>query len=255
VSGAGPAAAALRGRRVLVTRRWPELVAGLAAQGVIACEVPLIEVRPPSDPRPLDEALRGLARYDWLVFTSANAVEAVATRMATLGVALPTGASLASVGPATTIAVPAAWPDARVEVEPAADFHGAGLVAAFEVAAVPGRRVLLPVSDRAAETVSRGLTERGAVVDRVVAYRTVSADGGQALDQILRAGVDVAVFASPSAVEAFAAFVGEEGRAVPAAVIGPTTAEAARAAGLDVLAVAQPSTVEGLLAALARAWR
>ena len=98
---------------------------------------------------------------------------------------------------------------------------------------------------------SRGLAERGAVVDRVVAYRTVSADGGQALDQILRSGADVAVFASPSAVEAFAAFAGEDGRAVPAAVIGPTTAEAARAAGLTVLAVAEPSTVEGLLAALA----
>ena len=118
-----------------------------------------------------------------------------------------------------------------------------------------GRRVLLPVSDRAAETVSRGLTALGALVDRVVAYRTVSADGGQALAQMLRDGVDAAVFASPSAVEAFAAFAGEEGRAVPAAVIGPTTAQAARTAGLTVLAVAQPSTAEGMLAALAAAWR
>ena len=96
---------------------------------------------------------------------------------------------------------------------------------------------------------------RGALVDRVVAYRTVSADGGQALGQVLRDGVDAAVFASPSAVEAFAAFAGADGRTVPAAVIGPTTAEAARAAGLSVLAVAQPSTVEGLLAALATALR
>jgi uroporphyrinogen III methyltransferase/synthase len=67
--------------------------------------------------------------------------------------------------------------------------------------------------------------------------------------------VDVAVFASPSAVEAFAAFAGEDGRGVPAAVIGPTTAEAARSAGLTVLAIAQPATVEGLLTALAQAWR
>lgn len=254
MSGTGPAAGALRGRRVLVTRRWPELMAGLVSQGAVAFEAPLIELRPPTDPRPLDQALRGLAGYDWLVFTSAHAVEAVSMRMAALGVALPSGVKLASVGPATTQAMQTVWSDARVSVEPLGDFRGAGLVAAFEPASVQGRRVLLPVSDRAAETVSRGLAERGAVVDRVVAYRTVSADGGQALDQILRAGADVAVFASPSAVEAFAAFAGEDGRAVPAAVIGPTTAEAARAAGLTVLAVAEPSTVEGLLAALARAW-
>ena len=245
----------LAGRRVLVTRRWPELMAGLASLGAAASEIPLIELRPPSDRGPLDEALHGLARYEWLVFTSANAVEAVSTRMAALGVGLPAGLSLASVGPATTLAVHAAWPGARVSVEPAGDFRAAGLVAAFDPAAVHGRRVLLPVSDRAAETVSRGLAERGAVVDRVVAYRTVSADGGQALAETLRGGVDVAVFASPAAVEAFAAFAGEEGRSVPAAVIGPTTAEAARSAGLTVLAIAQPATVEGLLTALAQAWR
>jgi uroporphyrinogen-III synthase len=245
----------LSGRRVLVTRHWPELMTGLASRGAIASEVPLIELRPPSDPRPLDAALADLGRYDWMVFTSANAVEAVSTRMAALAVALPAGVSLASVGPATTEAVRAAWPGARVSVEPVADFRATALVAAFDRALVLGRRVLLPVSDRAAETVSRGLTARGALVDRVVAYRTVSADGGQTLAQILRDGVDAAVFASPSAVEAFAAFAGADGRTVPAAVIGPTTAEAARAAGLTVLAVAQPSTVEGLLAALATALR
>jgi uroporphyrinogen-III synthase len=190
-----------------------------------------------------------------MVFTSANAVEAVSTRMAALAVSLPGSLSLASVGPATTDAVGAAWPGVRVSVEPATDFRAAALVAAFDRAVVQGRRVLLPVSDRAAETVSRGLAARGALVDRVVAYRTVSADGGQALAQMLRGGVDAAVFASPSAVEAFAAFAGEEGRAVPAAVIGPTTAEAARTAGLTVIAVAQPSTPEGMLAALAAAWR
>ena len=255
MSGTGAAAGALRGRRVLVTRHWPELMTGLASLGAIASEVPLIELRPPSDPRPLDAALGDLGRYDWMVFTSANAVEAVSTRMAALAVALPAGVSLASVGPATTEAVRAAWPGTRVEIEPAADFRGAGLVSALAPAVRKGQRVLLPVSDRAAETVSRGLTARGALVDRVVAYRTVSADGGQALAQMLRDGVDAAVLASPSAVEAFAAFAGEEGRAVPAAVIGPTTAEAARTAGLTVLAIAEPSTAEGMLAALAAAWR
>src|SRR5258708_15956677 len=201
-------------------------MAGLASGGAVAPEPRHVERRRPPDRRPRDEALRGRARYEWLVFTSANAVEAVSTRMAALGVGLPAGLSLASVGPATPLAVHAAWPGARVSVEPAGDFRAAGLVAAFDPAAGRGRRVLLPVSDRAAETVSRGLAERGAVVERVVAYRTVSADGGQSLAETLRGGVDVAVFASPSAVEAFAAFAGEDGRSVPAAVIAPPPAEA-----------------------------
>ena len=137
---------------------------------------------------------------------------------------------------------------------PATDFRGAGLVTAFASEPLDGKRILLPVSDRAAETVERGLSARGARVDRVIAYRTV-ATSGEGLAQRLRAGVDVAVFASPSAVEAFVGAAGAPGRAVPAAAIGPNTSEAARAAGLTVLAVAQPSTVEGLLAALASAWR
>jgi uroporphyrinogen-III synthase len=254
VSGTGAAAGVLRGRRVLVTRRWPELMAGLAAEGAIASEVPLVEVRAPSDPGPLDEALRGLGRYQWLVFTSANAVEAVASRMAAIGVPLEAGIGLASVGPATTQAIDGAWPGTEVAIAPATDFRGAGLVTAFESQPLDGQRILLPVSDRAAATVERGLSERGARVDRVIAYRTV-ATRGEGLGEHLRAGVDVAVFASPSAVEAFAAAAGEHGRRVPAAVIGPTTADAARAAGLEVLALAQPSTVEGVLAALAAAWR
>jgi uroporphyrinogen-III synthase len=239
---------------VLVTRRWPELMAGLAAEGAIAHEVPLIELRPASDPGPLDEALRGLARYQWLVFTSANAVEAVAARMTTLGVTLEPGIRLASVGPATTQAIDRAWPGTEVAIAPATDFRGAGLVTAFESEPLDGQRILLPVSDRAAEAVERGLSERGARVDRVIAYRTVAMSGG-GLGEHLRAGVDVVVFASPSAVVAFVGAAGENGRRVPAAVIGPTTADAARAAGLEVLAMAQPSTVEGLLAALAAAWR
>ncbi|HYU43108.1 MAG TPA: uroporphyrinogen-III synthase, partial [Vicinamibacteria bacterium] len=226
--GTGPPAGALRGRRVLVTRRWPELMAGLAADGAIAHEVPLVELRPPSEPGPLDEALRGLARYRWLVFTSANAVEAVAARMTTLGVTLETGIRLASVGPATTQAIDRVWPGTEVAIAPATDFRGAGLVTAFQSEPLDGQRILLPVSDRAAETVERGLSVRGARVDRVIAYRTV-ATGGEGLGEHLRAGVDVAVFASPSAVEVFVSAAGENGRGVPAAVIGPTTAEAARA--------------------------
>jgi uroporphyrinogen-III synthase len=236
------------GARVLITRRWPELAATLAAAGITAAEVPTIEVRPPVDPAPLDRALAELGRYRWLVFTSVNAVEAVLTRMAALGVSMPLGLTAASVGPVTTAAIRAAWPDLRVGVEPHVGFRGTALVDAFAGQDLADRRVLLPVSDRAAETVERGLAARGATVDRVVAYQTVPAsESRDRLLEELALGPDAVTFASPSAVEAFVAAVGAAATQVPAVVIGPTTAEAARLAGLTVLATAEPATVAGMV--------
>lgn len=237
---------------MIVTRRWPEMVASVAALGGTAVEVATIEARPPRDPGPLDDALRGLDRYEWLVFTSANAVEAVAARMAALGVAMPATMALGSVGPATAQAIRAAWPAARVDVQPAGDFRGASLVEAFAAHDMQGRRVLLPVSDRAADTVERGLASLGARVDRIVSYHTAASANRDRLLGELRLRPDAVAFASPSAVEGFLAAVGEAGRQVPAVVLGPTTAEAARTAGLLVLAIAQPSTVEGMIQALVR---
>jgi uroporphyrinogen-III synthase len=87
----------------------------------------------------------------------------------------------------------------------------------------------------------------------VVAYRTVAAPGAaEALAAALADGFDLALFASPSAVENVAALLGERARDLPSAVIGPVTEQAARAAGLDVRVVAEPSTAAGLVAGLAR---
>jgi uroporphyrinogen-III synthase len=240
---------------VLVTRRSPELVSGLSALGATVSEVPTIRVAPVDDAAPLDHALRRLHEheYDWLVFTSAHAVGAVADRMRSLRLALPARVRLASIGGATTLAITAAWPNARVDVQPRAEFRGASLVNAFARTELADRRVLLPVSDRATDTVPRGLAAAGARVDRVMAYRTLAAGGEGQLRDVLGQGIDAAAFASPSAVESFLSAAGDAGLEVPAVVIGPTTADAARAAGLTVLAVATPSTMEGLVRAVARA--
>ncbi len=243
----------LAGRRILVTRRWPELTRRLAALGATAVEAPLIAIGPPSDPARFDAALRGLAGYDWLVFTSANAVDAVAQGLAALGLDLAPALGLASVGPATTEAIQAAWPGARVAVQPESEFRGASLVAALARVELRGKRVLLPVSDRAADTVARGLQSHGAAVDTVAAYCTVIATHNDALERELARGVAAAALASPSAVTAFCAAAGRAGRDVAVVVIGPTTAEAARGAGLSVRATADPATVEGMVQALSRA--
>ncbi len=247
---------ALSGRRVVLTRRRgssAELVERLRGLGAEVIEVPAIEVVPPADPGPLDEALLALERYAWVVFTSPNAVSAVLGRIAVLGLAPRMGARgrrIASVGPSTTAALSASFPADRVSLQPAADFRAAGLVEAFAREDLRGARVLVPASARARDELYRGLSAQGAEVDLVAAYDVVEPPGlADAVRGCLAAGLDLALFASPSAVESFAQAAGEAARGLPAAVIGPTTEAAACGCGMRVLAVARPSTGEGLVAA------
>lgn len=254
---AGP----LAGRRIVVTRRREQssaLVSMLEARGATVLEVPAIEIRPPSDPGPLDAALQALDSYDWVVFTSENAVRGVLGRTIALGVPPRVAGRrrrLASVGASTSVALRAAFPDDRIDLQPATEFRASGLLHAFAGArGVRGSRVLLPASSRARDELPSGLTALGARVDVVVAYQTVEPeDLSGAVERCLTEGFDLAVFASPSAVEAFSSAAGEAGRGLPVAVIGPTTEAAAREAGFVVRATASPSTSEGLVDAACRA--
>jgi uroporphyrinogen III methyltransferase/synthase len=249
----------LAGRRIVVTRRRGQastLVRLLEARGATVLEVPAIEITAPEDLGPLDGALGSLERYDWVVFTSANAVGAVVSRLMVLGLPPQIGARgprIASVGPSTTAAIRSSLPADTVALEPEADFRAAGLVEAFAGRSCRGARVLVPASSRAREELEAGLRAIGAEVDVVTAYATVEPkDLHERVGACLAEGFDIAAFASPSAVEAFAAAAGPRAHGLPAAVIGPTTEAAARSARLDVRATALPSTVEGLVAALER---
>jgi len=237
---------------VLVTRRWPELLARIAVLGGQAVQVPVIEIQPPDDLAPLEAAARTLAAYDWIVFTSAHAVEALAACVKAAGASLPDSARLAAVGPATAAAVASAWPAAHIAVQPAQDSRGAALLEAFAGEDLAGRRVLMPVSDRALGLVAEGLGNRGAAVDRIVAYRTVAAPSAD-LRREMAAGLGAAVFASPSAVDAFAAALPESTPGLPAVTVGPTTAETAVRAGMSVLAVAPTADASGVARALVSA--
>jgi uroporphyrinogen-III synthase len=221
----------------------------------VVLEVPAIEIGPAPDPRPLDAALQALDRYDWVVVTSPNAVGALVSRLTVLGLFPRLGGArtrLASVGPATTVALRASFPEDRVALEPRHDHRAAGLLAAFASHDLVGKRVLMPTSTAAREELPEGLRARGALVDLVTAYATLQPPGlDAAVAECLRQGFDLALFASPSAVEAFAQAAGDS-RGIPAAVIGPTTEATARACGFDVRGVASPSTVEALVATAER---
>jgi uroporphyrinogen-III synthase len=254
--------AALAGRRVVVTRR-PEQAASLAgllrARGATVLEAPTTTVGAPADPGPLDAALRGLEGFDWVAFTSANAVTAVRDRLLSLG--LPPqvrtrGPRLASVGAATTRALAKAFPGEAVEVEPATDFSATGLLEVFRARGCVGEAVLVPASSLAREELPSGLEALGAKVKVAEAYATVPApDLRPTVERCLDEGFDVVTFAAPSAAKAFAAAAGARVKGLPAVVIGPTTRDAAQAAGFRVLATASPSTVEGLVEAVERALR
>jgi uroporphyrinogen-III synthase len=251
----------LSGRRVLVTRRAAQaatLSARLRALGAEVVEIPAIEIALPEDPEPFERALARLADYDWLVVTSANAANAVRQGLERLGrgqeLRRPRPA-LAAVGPETARVLTDRLDERAVDLLPASDFRAEGLVAAFaQRGPLAGQRLLLPVADRARETLAAGLRRLGAQVDVVVAYRTTTPPGlAAAIAEGLERGIDLALFASPSAVEGFAAAAGPRARGVPACVMGPITESAARDAGLEVLGVASPSTLDGLLAAVVTA--
>jgi len=249
---------ALSGRRIVVTRRSGQassLVQQLQARGATVLEVPSIEIVPPADVTPLDRALESLAGYRWVVFTSANAVRAVLGRLTVLGLPPRLGpARVASLGPATTSAVRQAFPADPVVIEPEEEFRAAGLALAFSRRGVRGARVLFPASSQAREELPLELRKLGACADVIDAYATREpADLVPRVRACLEGGFDLLTFASPSAVEAFAAAAGGRQRGLPAVVIGPTTARAAQAAGFELRGTAQPSTTEGLVEAAERA--
>jgi uroporphyrinogen-III synthase len=152
-----------------------------------------------------------------------------------------------------------------VHAQPEKDFRAEGLAASVLLAEertpkgpqtaggagiMAGRRVLIPASDRARSRLRDELAAAGAEVAVVAAYRTIPAPGlGESL-RPLQGQVDLALFASPSAVEAVAATRPDFAQGLPAGVIGPVTEAAARRAGMKVEVAAASSTAEGLVDAV-----
>lgn len=245
----------LAGRRVALTGpagRDAGLADAIAAVGGVAREYPLIAFTPAPAGGPLDRALAGLSRYDWLLFTSATAPAFVAERLAAVrgSSALP---RIAAVGPSTARAVEAhfATPDFVAET------HTARAMAAELIAAGVRGRLLFPAADIASSDLAECLLAAGAEVETVTAYLTRPGDGGLALAAAIDEGeLDVVLLASPSAARGLGDAVRARpqrpaGDRMPAILcIGPSTAAAARAIGLEVASVAADHTREGLLRAL-----
>ena len=250
----------LFGVRVLVTRpahQTDELRTLLRDEGADARCVPAIRVAPPSDPRPLADAVAAARAYRWIVLTSANGVRALFDEVDRQGLDARAfgGARVAAIGPVTAEALLARG--LRADVMPD-EYRGEGAAEAILAAdaELAGARVLIPRAEVAREALPAMLRERGARVDVVPAYRTLgpSEDDAIALRELVHGkAVDVLTFTSPSTVRELAAALGEHEDAVSrfvVACIGPVTADAARARGWPVHVTASDYTARGLVEAL-----
>jgi uroporphyrinogen III methyltransferase/synthase len=243
----------LFGRRVLVTRpreQAVELVDRLTLLGADAIEAPLIRIAPVDDVGPLRDAAAAPDAFDWIVFTSVNAVDAFMKALldGERDVRMLKGPRLCAVGAGT--AEKLAQYGIKVDLVPG-EFRAEAVVAAITAEGpVDGVRVLLPRADIGREVVADQLRQAGAVVTDIVAYRTILDDTPREGDPdvyglLLEGRIDVVTFASPSAVRSFVRIYGAEPAAdllknTVVAVIGPVTAEAARQVGIPV--TIQPST-------------
>ena len=250
----------LFGRRIVVTRaraQAGELSERLERLGAEAVEFPTIEIRPPEDFGPLDAAIDDLDSFDWLIFTSVNGVEAFVERLGHHGLdvrAVPRGAMIAAIGPATAGKIQDLG--LRVDVVPQ-EFRAEALIESVTGASLAGMKILIPRARIAREILPEKLREAGAEVVVPPAYEShPSLEGRDRLaERIVRGEVDCVTFTASSTVENFIGAFGAEDAArllaqSRVACIGPITAQTARGHGIRVDAEAREYTIFGLIEAV-----
>jgi uroporphyrinogen-III synthase len=259
--------------RVLVGRARHQasaLSSGLRDLGAEVLEIPFIEIRKPRSYRALDDALKNLSKYDWLILTSVNGVEAVWERLRRLRIGgkpmrhLTRHMKIAAIGPSTRQAIERHG--VKVSVVPR-EYVAESVVASLR-RKVKGKRVLLARAKVARDVIPRELRKLGAQVDVVEAYETVIPQSSRkrlrAALQSSKRRPDVITFTSSSTVRNFVALLGggrgrgrprhtgRENNRVRIASIGPVTSSTLRELGLPVDIEAAEYTIPGLIKAIAR---
>lgn len=233
-------------------------IAALEGYGATAHVVPTIAVEPPRMPQLVDKAVQGMVsgRYEWVGFTSANAVRAIREKFESYGLDARSfsGLKIAAVGGATARALQE-W-GLAADLVPSGEQSAAGLLEEwppFDDLLDPINRVLLPRADIATEPLVIGLTELGWEVDDVTAYRTVRAAPPPApVREAIKSGdFDAVVFTSSSTVRNLVGIAGKPHKVTVVACIGQATARTAEEHGLTVHVIAQESSAQSLVDGLA----
>lgn len=238
--------------------------------GAHVIALPTFSIEPPEDFHPLDRALAEIDRFDWIVFTSRHAVEAVLSRESwTIArhKALP-GLRVAAVGQATAARlselgvtpdlVPRLAGGASLAATMSRDADASG--GSLARRSLAGVRVLWPRSDIARRELPDALREAGAEVVEPIVYRTVSAgseeNAGELLTRLQAGEIDAVTFMSPSSARGLSAMIGSSDLAIVAehaviASLGPTTSDALRDLGAQPVVESAGRTAEDLARTLA----
>ncbi len=248
----------LFGQRIVITRTRQQASTFrdmLTDLGADVLEAPTIALRPPEDWSDVDDALRRVGEFDWLVLTSVNGVEGVAQRLDALGLDARqlAGVKVASIGDATAEAI-----RGRLGVRPdlvPETYVAEALADAMIQQGVKGQRILLTRADIARKALPELLTQAGADVTEHTVYRTVLVDAlpANVLDALRAGRVDWVTFTSSSTARNLVELLGEELALlanVKLASIGPITSETMRDLGLEPTVQAEPSNLRGLIGAM-----
>jgi uroporphyrinogen III methyltransferase/synthase len=248
----------LLGKRILVTRprhQAGDLTARLEELGAVVSLLPAVEIRKPADWTPVDRALGNLSTYQWLVFTSANGVEALISRLCFLGRDLRAlgPLRLAVIGPATADAL------RRYHLEPdllPTVFDSESLASALRDR-VAGQRVLLARADRGRDVLREQLA-KVAEVEQIAVYSQVDAiePGAEVLEALRQGEIDFITLTSSNIARSLVDSLDEtalqllRSRAVRLVSISPVTSATIREMGLPVASEAREFTAEGVVQAL-----
>ena len=257
------AARPLLGKQILVTRprgQSGKLQTALEALGAQVIAIPTIEIVPPDLYDALDAALSDTACYDWLVLTSANAVDAIASRLRFLKIPVEAlvAFEIAAIGKSTADAVNALG--LQVELIPPRAIAESLVEALLPLVQNRNKRVLIVRAKMARDILPEALRAAGVSVTIAEAYQSIIPTASVAeLQQALTTGVDAITFTSASCVHNFVALVQKAGVHVPSAVkqisIGPITTQAMEEHQWTAAAEAASANIEGLAAAVVQSFQ
>jgi uroporphyrinogen-III synthase len=251
----------LIGKRVVITRspnQAQEFIHSIEELGGKAIPCPVIKTVLPDNLDKLDWGLRNLSSYDWIIFTSVNAVRFFLQRGKEIGISVQEQlkGKVAAVGTKTAVAL--RKQNIKVDHIPA-KFTADDLLESLKDELVAGQKVLIPHANLAKKNLANGLENLGLFVDDIVTYETIADDSckEEVRHLLENSQADVITFTSPSTVHNFLALLDglnweEFLHSVTIAVIGPVTAEAAKQLGLKVDVIAKEYSIPGLIQELVR---
>jgi len=245
----------LFGKKIVITRdhlQSTELIKKINVLGGKCESYPTIKICPPSNWQKCDAIIAKLNDFDWIIFSSVNAVKFFIQRFLKNQIDKYSG-KVGAIGRQTQIVLEKnGW---FVDFVP--DYFSAeGFVAQFNDINLTGKKILLPGSAIARKELAAGLTRFGAQVQKITVYRTICSVGDKAdkiSKSIFQKKIDAILFFSPSAVNCFYEIMGESvikmiiKNKIVIGAIGDTTANSLKKIGLQIQIIPEESTQQGLL--------